>query len=250
MKIKYREIKVNNYVLRGFLSVPDNKYHDLVVMLHGFTGHKNENGFLFKQLTENLCNAGFATLRYDYRGSGDSDGSFDEQNFNTVLEDAYQMILDGYKLNHKKPIILLGFSMGGATAARMSVKCKELIKKLVLMSPAGEMKEITKNIFEKNVVVNEKYVDLGGYYINIEFAKSFADKDLYEGVETFDKPVLITQGLKDLSVFPYVSKKYADLYPNSLYVLIPGSTHCYTKVQYRKDINDVILKFVKKEEEK
>lgn len=54
MKIEFRELISNGYTLRGLFSKPESEYKDLVVMLHGFTGHKNENGYLFKQLTQTL----------------------------------------------------------------------------------------------------------------------------------------------------------------------------------------------------
>ena len=52
MQIIQKSLKVKNYILRGLFSKPDDSYDNIVVMFHGFTGHKNENGYLFKQLTE------------------------------------------------------------------------------------------------------------------------------------------------------------------------------------------------------
>ena len=76
MQIIQKSLKVKNYILRGLFSKPDDSYDNIVVMFHGFTGHKNENGYLFKQLTETLVASNFATLRYDFMGSGESDGKF------------------------------------------------------------------------------------------------------------------------------------------------------------------------------
>ena len=66
MQIIQKSLKVKNYILRGLFSKPDDSYDNIVVMFHGFTGHKNENGYLFKQLTETLVASNFATLRYDF----------------------------------------------------------------------------------------------------------------------------------------------------------------------------------------
>ena len=52
MQIIQKSLKVKNYILRGLFSKPDDSYDNIVVMFHGFTGHKNENGYLFKQLKE------------------------------------------------------------------------------------------------------------------------------------------------------------------------------------------------------
>ena len=69
MQIIQKSLKVKNYILRGLFSKPDDSYDNIVVMFHGFTGHKNENGYLFKQLTETLVASNFATLRYDFMGN-------------------------------------------------------------------------------------------------------------------------------------------------------------------------------------
>ena len=124
MKIEFRELISNGYTLRGLFSKPESEYKDLVVMLHGFTGHKNENGYLFKQLTQTLTDNQIATLRYDFMGSGESDGNFEDFTFFTELEDAKHIIEEAFRLNNNRKIILLGFSMGpscgGACALRSS----------------------------------------------------------------------------------------------------------------------------------
>ena len=127
MKISYKELQVNDYTIRGLFTEPDNGYTDIAVMLHGYTGHKNENGFLFKQIAKTLVECGIATLRFDYYGSGDSDGEFHEQNFTTVRNDAKAAIDEAVRLNNGKKVLVCGFSMGGAVAARMSIEKAELI---------------------------------------------------------------------------------------------------------------------------
>ena len=88
MKIEYRELISDGHTLRGLFSTPDGEFKDLLVMFHGFTGHMNENGLMFKQITKTLTNIDIATLRYDFRGSGISDGEFDDFTLFTEIEDA------------------------------------------------------------------------------------------------------------------------------------------------------------------
>ena len=68
MLVEFKALNSNGYILRGLFSRPEHDFKNIVVMLHGFTGHKNENGYLFKQLTNTLVNHGYATLRYDFMG--------------------------------------------------------------------------------------------------------------------------------------------------------------------------------------
>ena len=123
MKVSYNELNVNGYIIRGLFSTPDDgNFKTVCVFLHGYTGHKNETSFLFKQLSARFVENGIATLRYDYYGSGDSDGEFSDQTFTTARNDAKAAIAEGVRLNGGKKIIVCGFSMGGAVAARMSIE--------------------------------------------------------------------------------------------------------------------------------
>lgn len=248
MKINYRELNSNGYTLRGFLSTPDNgKFDNIVVMFHGFTGHKNENGFLFKQLTKVLVEQNIATLRYDFMGSGDSDGDFSEFTFFTEVEDARLIIQEAYELNNHKPIYVLGFSMGGGVATRISIPMQEYIEKMVLLAPAGNIPQLIHARFQIRTLNEDNNIDMGGFYMNLAMDKTLQNYDMYKDVETFTKPVLIMQGSADQSVKPEFSKKYHDLYPDSRYILLEGSEHCFTKAEYRQEVRKNVVSFLKGE---
>ena len=44
---------------------------------------------------------------------------------------------------------------------------------------------------------------------------------------------------------PEFSKKYHDLYEDSSYHIIDGASHCFTKVEYRKQVQELIVDFIK-----
>lgn len=245
MIIEQKELNVNGYTLRGLFSKPDNEYKTIVVMFHGFTGHKNEHGYLFKQLTQTLVNQHIATLRYDFMGNGESDGDFTDYTLFTEIEDGLAIIEEAYQLNKCRPVVLLGFSMGGAIASRVSLLVQEQIEKMILLSPAGNIPEIIQKRFACSQVNLDGNIDMGGYYMNIAIQKSFEGYDMYKDIEKFTKPVLIIQGACDQSVPPVYSKRYNDLYPNSEYVLVDGSEHGYAKVDYRRIIHQKVTEFLK-----
>lgn len=245
MTITYQELLVKGFILRGLLTKPDGEFKNIVVMLHGYTGHKNENGYLFKKLSLELSELGYASLRFDFMGSGDSDGTYEDMTFLTELEDARHMIEKALEINKQKPIILLGFSMGGAVASRVSLEYQEHIEKLILMSPAGCMADHAKRTFTVNPVNSDGNVDLGGYYINQRFLESFNNIDMYQNIETFKKPVLIVHGSDDQAVPIEYGRKYHELYPNSQFYEINGAPHCYTKVPFRKQVNKIVEDFIK-----
>lgn len=244
MIVEQKSLKVNQYTLRGLFSYPDKTFKNIVVMFHGFTGHKNENGYLFKQLTETLVERGYATLRYDFMGNGESDGDFTDYTFFTEIDDGIAIVKEAFTLNKERPIILLGFSMGGAIASRVSLLMKDYIDKLILLSPAGNIPEIIRSKFAMQQLDENGNIDMGGYYMNIAMKDTLEGYDMYQGIETFEKPVLIMQGGEDTSVPPMYSRKYHELYPNSEYNLVEGSQHCYTKVEYRRIVHQKVTEFL------
>ena len=126
----------------------------------------------------------------------------------------------------------------------LSYEYQEKIEKLILLSPAGCMDILANNIFKLYGNETTK-VDIGGYFVSRAFVDSFNGIDLYNNVDKFMKPVLIIHGEKDMSVAIEYGKKYANKYPHSIFHMINGSPHCYTKVEYRKEVQDYIVDFLK-----
>jgi pimeloyl-ACP methyl ester carboxylesterase len=101
-----------------------------IVLIHGFSIPFQIWNAIFGPLTE----AGFRVLRYDLFGRGYSDrpvlandqNLFDEQLFNLVNS-----------LGLKTPVDLIGLSMGGSIAVVFCDRHPELVRKLVLINPAG-----------------------------------------------------------------------------------------------------------------
>ena len=117
------------YVLRGLLEEVESS-KGLVVMFHGFTGHMNENGYLFKELSTQLKEHGYSSLRFEFMGSGISDGRFEEMTFLTELDDARAILKYAKSLKINDKLIILGFSMGGAVASLVAKEFEEDLEKL------------------------------------------------------------------------------------------------------------------------
>ncbi len=109
----------------GVLHIPDKPTKakfPVVLFCHGFGGNKSSKYRLAVRQAEKLSEAGIATLRIDFRGSGDSEGDFSETTIETQLEDARVAIK--YLLEHPSiepsKIALLGRSLGGSLATQLA----------------------------------------------------------------------------------------------------------------------------------
>jgi pimeloyl-ACP methyl ester carboxylesterase len=115
---------VTHYHLSGPTDAP------LVVCVHGLT----TPSFVWGQLTRGLVALGFRVLVYDLYGRGYSDrpqGMHDKQFFNTQLTDLLS------RLQLRGPSDLIGYSMGGAIGAGFAAAHPAMVRRLVLLAPAG-----------------------------------------------------------------------------------------------------------------
>lgn len=155
--------------LFGLLQVPRTpKKPPLVICFHGLGSHKYGSKHYLVDLSKLLALSGIASLRVDFRGSGDSEGEFKEASLTDFLDDALNIILNSLNFPeiNKEQIGIFGSSLG-ASLALLSLKTySEYIQALALWAPviSGEIwlndfltksKEQTEEAFKSfNVSLN------------------------------------------------------------------------------------------------
>ena len=125
MKEKFVTFKSCGRNIHGMLHLPEKgKKVPCVVMCHGFTGTRVESHRMFVKTARKLCSEGFAVLRFDFGGSGDSEGDFGDATVLTEIEDACNAIKFILKEKNvlRDKISLVGFSLGGCVAASIAYK--------------------------------------------------------------------------------------------------------------------------------
>jgi len=140
------EIISRGNTLRGMVNIPDNIIGKVptVIILHGFGGNKMGPHFIFVKLSRLLERIGIASVRFDFAGSGESDGEFSDMTISGELSDAENILqyIQTLDFVDTKNIAIVGFSMGGAIAAMLAAEYKKYIHSLCLWAPAGNMGEI------------------------------------------------------------------------------------------------------------
>lgn len=121
--------------LEGVLQLPEGEPHAIAVVAHPLPtmGGTMENKVV-TTLAKTFTELGFAALRFNFRGVGNSEGEFDSGN--GEVEDllaAVQHVRDA--LGHL-PLVLSGFSFGGYVSARAAQHLHPQPHKLVLIAPA------------------------------------------------------------------------------------------------------------------
>ena len=121
--------------LEGMLHLPDGEPCAIAVVAHPLPtmGGTMENKIV-TTLARTFAELGFATLRFNFRGVGASDGVFDSGN--GEVEDTLAVVQHARDAFGHLPLILSGFSFGGYVTARAAQHIHPQPHKLVLIAPA------------------------------------------------------------------------------------------------------------------
>lgn len=128
----------NGQKIFGILHTPINRKKTpfpCVLICHGLAGNKSGKFRIYVSLAERLAQEGIATLRIDFRGSGDSEGSFTDVTIESEVSDTLKGIefLTTFKGIDPERLGLLGNSFGAAIAVLAASKCKK-IRSIVLLA--------------------------------------------------------------------------------------------------------------------
>lgn len=108
----------------------------IVLICHGLAGHKAGRYRIYVLLSEKLSQAGIASLRIDFRGSGDSEGNFSDMTLESEVSDALSALkyIEKDKSLDKNRIGLFGRSVGGMVALITACQYKN-IKSIATWAP-------------------------------------------------------------------------------------------------------------------
>ena len=115
--------------LSAVLERPTQEPCPLVIFLHGFTSSKDRPHSVAS--CEAMREAGYATLRMDLYGHGESEGEFRDQTLNRWISNAMATVRWAEAQDWVTEIWLSGHSQGGLVAALAAGKAPERIRGLL-----------------------------------------------------------------------------------------------------------------------
>lgn len=120
--------------LAGTLVQPEVATSRAVVLVHGGGVTREEGGF-FTRLAAGLADAGVASLRFDLRGHGESEGRQEELTLAAILNDIRVALADVRDATDVSQASLLGASFGGGICGYYAAKRPDDVARLVLLNP-------------------------------------------------------------------------------------------------------------------
>lgn len=239
----YCEIPTPKGTLRGFFHKPNQDKHPVCLIFHGFTGQKTGTKFCYVQLARMLEAKGIATFRFDFLGSGESDGNFVDMTFQDELSCARVILEETLKMENCTEIYVLGHSMGGAVASELAKLYPDQIKKLVLWAPAFNLPDAL--LYLTGQIERAKTYDHNGYEISDIFVQDILNRDFYKDLDIYKNNLLIIHGTKDTTVPYSISKKYlAGFHKNLKFIAIKDGNHNFDKLEDIKMVLKLSLDFL------
>ncbi len=243
--------------LVGMLHVPDSAKGKLpaILMLHGFTGHKIETHRLFVRAARKLMANGFCVFRFDFRGSGDSEGNFEDMTVSGELSDAVTALelLKSFEHVDVNRIGAIGFSLGGGVAAMLAGRMADSISALALWAAVSEDPpdnfQYFRSLFENREDKSVDWVEHNGYLIGKNFFMELENLTPLRDVLRFNGPVLLVHGQEDKTVSPEHAKTYfreLKRNGNKVYLkIIEGAGHTFIKRSHENALIATTVEFFK-----
>lgn len=232
--------------LRGSLHVPDGEGpHAAVLVCHGFTGNRMESGFLFVGLSRALEAAGLASLRFDYCGSGESDGEFREMTASTERADTLAALdfLKSLPEIDAGRVGLMGLSFGGFMTA-CTLGSRDDVKAAALWSAAGTMSGRRKEKLDKAArkqLAQRGWLNQAGLQLGEAFFDDLQTHRPYDEIARYAGPVLVIHGTADGSVPLAEAEKYVSVLEGrpggrAEHLFVEGGTHCFDNWDQRQTV--------------
>lgn len=218
--VEYRiDIPAGDHVIPAILAVPKaggpNAEHPGVLMVHGFASQKDEVGDMYKREARYLAVAGYASLRIDFAGTGESAQPWVDNTYDGMVADtriALDWFVDHSATNDAR-IGILGFSLDSRIAATVAGSDDRIA---AFASWSGGVENgadgweyFFDTYYDEAQQSGSVIIDLGWTTVelSVEWFDSMAASRALDDVAGYYGPLLAIAGEDDMTVDPIVSRK-------------------------------------------
>lgn len=208
----------------------------MIILCHGFTGTKCESKRLFVEAARDFASRGFNALRFDFYGSGDSEGEFEDflvsRNI-ANLKDAIRWTSEqGYE-----QIAVLGLSLGAATA--IVTIGEEPVDALVTWSAVPDMNPLYDNLVHDlyDSGQEDRPFEYDGWLLSRDFFDDAKRYDVKAALARLDLPKCFMQGTADTSFFTDGLRDFQKIVrPPADFMEFPGAGHTFQTPVHRRQV--------------
>ncbi len=224
-----------NYQIPAILTLPKAAASCPAVLLcHGTGSNKDEAGNGYVLFAQALAEAGIASLRFDFIGTGESTVNYIEYHFKSAqrdIDDCLAFLAQAETVDMNR-IGIVGWSQGGTMAMLAAARCRQL-RSVVLWAGAPSL----RSLIDDEMLLSAKQV---GYYdrdlgfgdpirIGMQWIDDVLNTDILACFHECQAPVLAIAGSADTVVAPSCAQEIVRAASNSSSssVIIEGADHCF-----------------------
>lgn len=219
----------------------------LLILMHGFRGSKTKPPMKF--LTRVLPEAGFAVLRFDFDGYGDSDGAQEENTVPRMIQDAEAVWDYALEFPFVDKIVILGHSQGGVVAGMVAGRLEKAgtpPSALILMAPASILQDFARRgrFFSVHCDPEDppETISVFGFKMGREYITTAQTLPIAEESSWYTGPVCLVHGIWDGIVPISCSESYHKLFKHSDFHRIKGTGHVF--LFRRRQVRRILLSFL------
>ncbi|MGH1438975.1 MAG: alpha/beta hydrolase family protein [Cellvibrionaceae bacterium] len=217
--------------LAGLLEKPDGDTYGYVLFAHCFTCGKDIAAAT--RIGRALAEKGYATLRFDFTGLGNSDGDFANTNFSSNVDDLIAAA-DFLREHYAAPDLLIGHSLGGAAVLSAAGHIDECKAVATIGAPSDPSHVSHQFSCEIDTIRDEGVaeVSLAGrpFTIKKQFLDDIESNKLKHDIENLNTALLVFHSPADTTVsITEAASIYASAKHPKSFVSLDKADHLLTK---------------------
>ncbi len=234
--------------LAGLLELPDNDVLGYVLFAHCFTCGKDISSA--SRIARGLARHGFATLRFDFTGLGNSDGDFANTSFSSNIEDLV-CAADFLASEYQAPAVLIGHSLGGAAVLAAAERVPSA-RAVVTIGAPFDPSHVAHNFgdqLDKIQADGVAEVNLAGrtFTIKRQFIEDIREQKLNVQVTNLHKALLVFHSPADETVpISEAAKIYQSARQPKSFISLDKADHLVRKAVDAEYIADTLSAWVKR----
>lgn len=231
MKLRQKRINFlnkNEQQIAARLDLPTHqKPAAYVLFAHCFTCNKNL--IPVKTISRELTSKGFAVVRFDFTGLGESEGDFEDTNFSSNVQDLIAAA-EFMEKEYEAPKLIIGHSLGGAASIYAGSKIDSIQAVATIAAPSSP--DHVKHLFKESLDELDENgiakVNIGGrdFTVKNQFIEDIKAKNMQEILKNLRKPILVLHSPQDKIVS---IENAAEIYQNAMhpksFISLDGADH-------------------------
>lgn len=235
----------SGYELDARLELPEGTPKAWAIFCHCFTCTKDT--ITTFRISRAMAQRGYAVLRFDFTGLGNSKGVFSQTNFTTNVADVIAAI-DFLREHYQTPTLLMGHSLGGTAALEAAMQVA-VIKAVVTVASPSQPDHVlhhfghTLTLLEQGLPAS---IEVAGEYYDIEpqFVEDLQQYPMQQRFANMKKPVLIFNIVGDALVNEKNAEELAQWIQGETTVMtLQDSDHLLSNRQDTQQVADTIVKW-------